>query len=98
MLKSCCVFALTVSTAFAQKMPDLPAPFATPSAANGPKIIARPDAAKFTVPAGFTVEEYAAGLQKPRVMLVGPGGEVLVTESVAKGAITVFTSDGKTRK
>jgi len=98
MLKFFGVALLALSAALAQKMPDLPAPFATPSAANGPKIIPRPDAAKFTVPAGFTVEEYAAGLQKPRVMLVGPGGEVLVTESVAKGAITVFSSDGKTRK
>ncbi|MEO8026144.1 MAG: PQQ-dependent sugar dehydrogenase [Bryobacteraceae bacterium] len=98
MLKLCSLLVVVVPVVFAQKVPDLPAPFATPSSANGPKMIARPDAAKFTVPDGFSVEEYAGGLQKPRFILVGPAGEVLVTESVAKGAVTVLTSDGKTRK
>lgn len=96
-----CLFALAALSAagFAQKVPDLPAPFATPDAVNPPKIIARPDAAKLTLPAGFSAEEYAAGLERPRFILIGPGGEVLVTEAVAKkGAVTVFTDGGKTRK
>ena len=98
MLKTCCLFALAVSAGFAQKMPELPAPFATPDAANPPKVIAKPDAARLTLPKGFAAEEFASGLQKPRVILIGPGGEALVTESVAKGAVSVFSSDGKTKK
>lgn len=81
-----------------QKVPDLPAPYATPDAANPGKLIARPEAAKLTLPAGFTAEEYASGLQKPRFMLQGPRGEVLVTESTAKGSVTVLTDGGKTHK
>ncbi len=91
-------FAATALACFAQKPPELPAPFHSPSAANGPKVVARPDAAKFTVPAGFSVDEYAAGLARPRFILIGPGGEVLVTESTAKGAVSILTDAGKTRK
>ena len=35
---------------------DLPAPFATPSAGNGPKVAARPEGAWPQVPAGFKVD------------------------------------------
>ncbi|HEY3740486.1 MAG TPA: PQQ-dependent sugar dehydrogenase [Bryobacteraceae bacterium] len=80
------------------KVPDLPAPFATPDARNPPKVIARPDAAKLSVPAGFKVKEYASGFSRPRFMLEGPGGEVLITESTAKGSVTVLTDGGKSRK
>jgi hypothetical protein len=63
----------------AQKVPDLPAPFATPDAANPPKIVPRPDAAKLTLPPGFKAEEYASGFARPRFMLQGPAVEVLVS-------------------
>lgn len=89
--------ALALS-AQAPKVPDLPPPFATPDAANPAKVIAKPEAAKLTLPAGFKAEEFATGLERPRFMLFGPSGELLVTESVAKGAVTVFSADGKTRK
>ena len=39
---------------------DLPAPFATSSAGNGPQVVARPEGAWPQVPAGFKVEQYAA--------------------------------------
>ena len=98
MYRLCTILAFASVAALAQKAPDLPAPFATPDAANPPKVIARPESAKLTLPKGFTAEEYAAGLQKPRYMALGPGGEVILAESVAKGAITVLTDGGKTRK
>ena len=81
-----------------QKVPDLPPPFATPDAANPAKVVARPDAAQLTLPSGFTAEEYATGFQRPRFMLQGASGEVLVTESTAKGSVTLLTGGGKTRK
>ncbi len=94
-------FALVVCTSLAcmaQKAPTLPPFFATPDASNPPKVIPRPDAAKLTLPPGFSAEEYAAGLQRPRFMVEGKHGEVLVTESTAKGAVTVLMDGGKTRK
>src|ERR1700722_17041731 len=47
---------------------DLPAPFATASAANGASIVARPQNAMPQAPAGFKVGLYAQGLARPRVI------------------------------
>jgi glucose/arabinose dehydrogenase len=76
---------------------DLPAPFATASAGNGPKIVARPEGAWPQAPAGFKVEEYAAGLEEPRLIRTAPNGDVFVAETKA-GDIRIFrgiTSSGK---
>jgi glucose/arabinose dehydrogenase len=99
MRRICTLFAFAALSALAQKNAvDLPAPFATPDAPNGAKVIARPEAAQFTVPAGFIVEEYASELKKPRFMATGPSNELLVTEAVPQGSVTVLTGNGKTRK
>lgn len=76
--------------------PKLPEPYHTPSANNRPHVIARPDGAQLKVPAGFSVEEYAAGFERPRYMLLGPSGEVLLTDSTNQGAVYVL--QGKERK
>ncbi len=89
---------LGAAVAFDDVKVNLPAPFATPSVSNGAKIIQRPDGAALQLPAGFEIEEYAAGFQRPRFMLAGPGGEVLVSDTVNQGAITVLTNGGKDRK
>jgi glucose/arabinose dehydrogenase len=68
----------------------LPPPFATPAVNNGPRVIPRPEGAQLKLPAGFSVDEYASGLQRPRIMLYGPGGELLVTESIANGRVTIL--------
>ena len=76
---------------------DLPAPFASESASNGPKIVARPENAKLQVPEGFKVELFATGLNNPRLMRVAPNGDIFLTETSA-GNIKVFrgmTADGK---
>jgi glucose/arabinose dehydrogenase len=97
--KNLALLAALPCALLAQKIPvELPAPFATPDAANGAKVIAKPDSAKFTLPPGFVVEEYAAELKKPRFMLTGPNGELLVSESVAQGSVTILSDNGKTRK
>ena len=98
MFKIICLAILAACTLAAQKTSSLPAPFATPDTANPGKLVARPEAAKLILPPGFSAEEYAGGFQKPRFMLQGPSGEVLVTESVAKGAVTLLTDGGKSRK
>jgi glucose/arabinose dehydrogenase len=60
---------------------ELPAPFATPSVHNGPKVVPRPGGAILKVPPGFTVALYASGLQNPRLMRTAPNGDVFVAES-----------------
>jgi glucose/arabinose dehydrogenase len=82
-----------VPVALAQSKDALPAPFATPSVNNGPKIIPRPDGANVKVPGGFVVDEYASGFQRPRFMVEGPGGEVLVSDTSPNGSV-VALKDG----
>ncbi len=72
---------------------DLPAPYATSSAANGPSIVKRPDNAVPTAPAGFVVQPFAAGLEEPRVIRVAPNGDIFVAES-AGNRIHVFRAEG----
>jgi glucose/arabinose dehydrogenase/mono/diheme cytochrome c family protein len=76
---------------------DLPAPFATPSAGNGPQVVARPENAWPQVPPGFKVELYASGLNEPRLIRTAPNGDFFVAES-RSGEIRVFrgiTAEGK---
>lgn len=60
---------------------DLPEPFATQSASQSPDVVDRPENATLSVPAGFTVNVFAEGLQKPRWLALTPDGDVLVTET-----------------
>ena len=76
---------------------DLPAPYATDSAANGPEVIARPSSAWPKAPAGFSVQQFATGLDNPRLIRTAPNGDIFLAES-SSGKIRVFrgiTSDGK---
>jgi glucose/arabinose dehydrogenase len=75
---------------------DLP-PYATKSASNGPRLVPRPANAWPQAPSGFKVEQFAAGLNNPRMIRTAPNGDVFVAESDA-GDIRVFrgiTRDGK---
>src|SRR5258708_6528848 len=76
---------------------DLPAPYATQSANKGPQLVARPRDAWPKAPAGFNVQQYATGLDNPRLIRTGPNGDFFLAES-SSGQIKVFrgiTSDGK---
>jgi glucose/arabinose dehydrogenase len=76
---------------------DLPEPYATESASNGPKIVARPADRWPIAPPGFKVELFATGLHNPRLMRVAPNGDVFLAETSA-GNIKVFrgiTADHK---
>jgi glucose/arabinose dehydrogenase len=76
---------------------DLPPPYATQSAENGPDVVARPENAWPIAPAGFKVELYAGGLDNPRWMRTAPNGDIFLAES-EPGRLRVFrgmTSDGK---
>jgi glucose/arabinose dehydrogenase len=76
---------------------DLPAPYVTESASNGPQLVARPRGAWPKAPAGFVVQEYATGLDNPRLIRAAPNGDFFLAES-SSGKITVFrgiTAGGK---
>ena len=67
----------------------LPAPFATESARNHPRMVPRPPNAQLLVPAGFKVGMFAKDLEGPRRMLVAPNGDVFVTE-MSGGRVSVL--------
>ncbi|MFZ0232685.1 MAG: PQQ-dependent sugar dehydrogenase [Candidatus Acidiferrales bacterium] len=68
---------------------DLPQPFATKSADNGPKLVARPDDAWPKALPGFTVQLYAKELDNPRWITTAPNGDFFVAETHG-GDIKVF--------
>lgn len=79
------------------KVGDLPPPDVQLGPLNASKIIPRPEGAELTMPAGFSVTEYAADLKKPRWMQIAPNGDLFVAESEA-GQISVLRdadNDGK---
>ncbi len=71
----------------------------TPNVVNRAEIIARPESAQLRTPPGFRVVEFASGLEKPRIMLEAPGGEILVGEFIVNGRVTALLGpDHKQRK
>jgi glucose/arabinose dehydrogenase len=62
---------------------DLPKPYATDSVDNGPRFVARPEGAWPKAPNGFKVEEFATGLEEPRLLRAAPNGDIFVAESRA---------------
>lgn len=73
---------------------DMPAPFATQSAVNPPRRVARPLDARLSVPPGFKATLFAVGLDHARWMAVAENGDVLVAEP-GPGKITLLRdSDG----
>jgi glucose/arabinose dehydrogenase len=76
---------------------DLPKPYATKSAGNGPTVVPRPSDAWPKVKAGFKVDLYANGLDEPREIKTAPNGDLFVAESNS-GQIKIFrgiTKDSK---
>jgi glucose/arabinose dehydrogenase len=68
---------------------DLPAPYATETASNGPELVARPRGAWPKAPVGFSVQQYATGLDNPRLIRTAPNGDFFLAESNS-GKIRVF--------
>ena len=80
-----------------QQEAKLPAPYATPTVTNFPKVVGRPSDAQLKVPHGVVIEEYATGFDTPRFMYTGPGGEILVSDSSA-GTVYVLVDKNKSYK
>ena len=76
---------------------DLPRPYATKSAGNEAKVVTRPVDAWPKAPQGFAVQQYASGLDNPRLITTAPNGDFFLAEA-DPGIIKVFrgiTADGK---
>jgi glucose/arabinose dehydrogenase len=74
---------------------DLPPPFSTSSAGNGPRVVRQPVNAVLSVPAGFTVRQFTAGLQNPRLLRVAPNGDVFISETSQNRIRVLRTADGE---
>lgn len=73
---------------------DLPHPYQTKSVNNDARVVARPAGAQLRVPAGFKIEQYAAGFRDPRYLLTAPNGDIFVTESNAAIIKVLRDTDG----
>ncbi len=67
---------------------ELPKPFHSESVRNRPEVVSRPENAELRVPSGFAIEENLSGFERPRFMLLGPGKEILLTDSGSREART----------
>ncbi len=73
---------------------DLPAPYSTPSAQNGPNVVASPPGARPHVPPGFRVDVFAHDLLGPRLLRVSPSGDLFVAESQAGRVRVLRAAEG----
>jgi len=92
--------SMTVSAQRGRKpvnLTELPAPFATPSVRNNPTVVPRPEGATLTAPPGFVVEEFMdfAGM-RPRFMMLGPGNEILISDTSGNGSVFVIKDGVRT--
>lgn len=76
---------------------DLPKPYTTRSVDNGPRLVKRPADAWPKVPANFKVEEFATGLENPRLLRTAPNGDIFVAESRAGRVRVMRASDGASK-
>ena len=78
----------------------LPEPFHTPNVRNNPEVVPKPEGAKLQLPPGFAAQEYMSGFVRPRFMLLGPGNEILLSDSgsrdAADGMVYVVKDGAKT--
>jgi hypothetical protein len=73
---------------------DLPPPYKTASAGNGPQVVKQPANATLSVPPGFSVRLFASGLSGPRLLRVAPNGDIFVAETRENRIRVLRASDG----
>src|SRR6516164_10821555 len=77
-----------------RKITELPPPYATRSASNPPRVIAKPASATPKVPPGFQVELFASNLRDPRMVRVAPNGDIFIAESEPGRIRVLRAADG----
>ncbi|HVU24237.1 MAG TPA: PQQ-dependent sugar dehydrogenase [Opitutus sp.] len=71
------------------RLDELPPPFATTSAGNSPKTVARPEGANLYAPPGFEVKEFTSEVSGPRLLRTAPNGDIFVAET-GRGRVRVL--------
>ena len=91
--------AMTVAAFAWQQKNNLPAPYATPSSRNSPKVIKRPEGAQLKLAQGFSAEEYLTDFKTPRFMLLGTHGELFIADSARdnQGSVWVYPDIAKSK-
>ncbi|WP_457389307.1 PQQ-dependent sugar dehydrogenase [Roseateles sp. P5_E1] len=78
------------------KVADLPTPFATESASNGPRTVPRPEGALPLVPEGFKVSLWARDPDRGRVMVKAPNGDIFISSTTKRLVKVFWSSTGET--
>jgi glucose/arabinose dehydrogenase len=73
---------------------DLPTPYATRSASNGPRVVRRAAGLRPTAPPGFQVDIFATGLAHARWLITAPTGEVFLAQSYTGEVTQLIDKDG----
>ena len=73
---------------------DLPPPYSTGSAGNGPDVVRQPANAALSVPLGFAIKLFAAGFSNPRVVRVAPNGDIFIAETSRNRIRVLRAADG----
>lgn len=73
---------------------DMPKPYETRSAGNGPEVVSAPTNATLAVPPGFTVKLFVKGLHNPRLVRTAPNGDLFVAETGRDRIRVLRTADG----
>ena len=84
----CAPAVISAQVTHGQK-PNLPAPYATKSAANAPSKVSPPDGFLPKVPAGFKINIFAAGFKRPRWLIVAPNNDIFLADTGA-GEIVIL--------
>src|SRR5580658_2952825 len=69
--------------------PQLPAPYFTKSADNGPRHEAPPPGFLPTVPQGFQINVFASDFKTPRWMTIAPNGDIFLAETGANQIVVL---------
>ena len=96
---ACCTAVLAASPASAQvtygKKPQLPAPFTTKSAGNGPSESRPPAGFLPSVPAGFHINIFAKDFKQPRFLAVAPNGDIFLADT-GGGKVVILRDSQRT--
>src|SRR5713101_351268 len=86
--------ALAAQVTHGQK-PQLPAPFATKSAGNGPDKAKPPEGFLPMVPAGFKVNIFATNFKRPRWLILAPNKDIFLAD-MGSGEIIILRDPNNT--
>lgn len=84
-----CLIAATIAAQQLDPNPKLPAPYTTPSADNGPRIVPAPKGFVPKVPQGFRAAMWAHGFESPRWLSTAPNGDVFVADNLANAVFVL---------